>query len=936
MDDEGKSASVAVADDDATRLVLTAPAGDLPEASGSKTLTLTLGRALVEGESLAVPLAFAGTATLGADYTLAAPETAPAGVTYANLAGTDPKHPPTVTFAGAAGRKSATVATLVLATVADSVAEGAQETVTVKPGTPVATGLDGGAAASGAAGFAILEPPPEIAIAAKTETVVEGADASFTLTASRAPGADLTVRLTVSEADGSDFVAAEHEGTATATMPKGETEATFTVPTVNDTADEPDGSVTATLAGDGEKGLRYTVAAAPQDAASVTVADDDAVATAPTFSVGDETANEDVGMMYFTVRLDRAVQRTVKVTVTAREASPVSARHGEDWHWWWPEGIALTFHPGQTEKKMPVYVYNDNHDEGLETFEVALSNPTGGVAIGDGVAVGTIVNDDPMPAAWLARFGRTAAEQALDGIAGRIAAPRSAGVQGSIAGQALNLDPGSTGSKSGTGGGSDGLGGSTPGIASGNDLLAQSDVARAFGASTGHFGTGGTGHDAHGFGFGQDRFGGGGVQAWSMTMREALLGSSFTATGRKDGTGGSLAFWGRAAQSGFDGREGTFSLDGEATTAMLGADYARGNWLLGMALMQSTGEGGYRDTDPGENVCADLDDMADLDPPPDLCNGALRNGDGEVEASLTAAVPYAALQASERLRLWGALGHGAGEVTLKPDLGGRSLTSDISWTMAAAGVRSDVVTPQGSGPALAVTSDALWARTSSDRTHELAASDSDVTRLRLGLEGGYRIATEGGGHVTPKLEIGARHDGGDAETGFGVELGAGLAWVAPALGLSLDLSGRTLIAHGNDDLEDRGFAASLAYDPDPATKRGPSLTLTQDWGGQARGGLDALFRADPLEDRTGSGETAARWTAEAAYGFPAFSGRFTGSPHVGLGLATAARDYSVGWRLTPAANANAPAVSFGVRAIRSESDGTEPEHRVGFEAIARW
>ena len=937
VDDQGKSASVAVADDDATTLVLTAPAGDLPEASGSKTLTLTLGRALVEGESLAVPLAFAGTATLGTDYTLAAPQTAQAGVTYANLAGTDPKRPPTVTFTGAAGTESATAATLVLATVADSVAEGERETVTVKPGTPVATGLGGGAAASGAAGFAILEPPPEIAIAAKTGTVMEGADAGFTLTASRAPGADLTVRLTVSEADGSDFVAAEREGTATATVPKGETEATFTVPTVNDTADEPDGAVTAALAGDGDKGLLYTVAAAPQDAASVKVTDDDAAATAPTFSVGDETANEDVGMMYFTVRLDRAVKQAVKVTVTAREASPVSARHGEDWQWWWPDGIALTFWPGQTEKKMPVYVYNDNHDEDPETFEVALSNPTGGTAIGDGVAVGTIVNDDPMPAAWLARFGRTAAEQALDGIAGRIAAPRTAGVRGTIAGQALNLDPGSTGSKSG--GGSDGSGAANDNAAlgshAGNDLLAQSDVARAFGASSGHFGSGGTGHDAHGFGFGQDRFGG--AQSRSMTGREALLGSSFTATGEKDGTGGSLAFWGRAAQSSFDGREGTFSLDGEATAAMLGADYARGNWLVGMALMRSSGEGGYRDTDPGGNVCADFD-MDGVDPPPDLCNGAVQDGDGEVEATLTAAVPYAAIQASERLKLWGALGHGAGEVTLKPDLGGRSLTADISWTMAAAGVRGDLLPPpaKGSGPALAVTSDALWARTSSDKTHELAASDSDVTRLRLGLEGGYRIATEGGGHVTPKLEIGARHDGGDAETGFGLELGGGLAWVDPALGLSLDLSGRTLIAHGSDDLEDRGFAASLAFDPDPATARGPSLTLAQDWGGQAKGGLDALFTPETLDRRGGGGEATARWRAEAAYGIPAFSGRFTGSPHVGLGLATGARDYSVGWRLTPAANANAPDLSFGVRATRRESDWTEPEHTVGFEAVARW
>ena len=921
VDDQGKSASVAVADDDATGVVLTAPAGDLPEASGSKTLTLTLGRALVEGESLAVPLAFAGTATLGTDYTLAAPQTAAAGVTYANLAGTDPKRPPTVTFAGAAGRKSATVATLVLATVADSADEGERETVTVKPGTPVAAGLGGGAAASGAVGFAILEPPPEIAIAAKTGTVMEGADAAFTLTASRAPGADLTVRLTVSEADGSDFVAAEREGTATATIAKGETETAFTVPTVNDTADEPDGAVTAALAGDGETGLRYTVAAAPQDAASVKVTDDDAAATAPTFSVGDETANEDVGLMYFTVRLDRAVKQAVKVTFTARESSPVSARYGEDYHWWWPDGIALTFHPGQTEKKMWVYVYNDNHDEDPETFEVALSNPTGGTAIGDGVAVGTIVNDDPMPAAWLARFGRTAAEQALDGIAGRIAASRTAGVQGSIAGQALNFGSGAPDVSGGAANDNAVPGG--VGL-TGNMSLAQSDVARTFDASAGGAGSG----LDRGIGLGESR---------TVTAQELLLGSSFTATGEEDGTGGSIAFWGRAAQSSFDGREGTFSLDGESTAAMLGADYARGNWLAGMALMRSSGEGGYRDTDPGENVC-DLDDMAELDPETrkDLCDRAIRDGDGDVEASLTAAIPYAAIQASEHLKLWGALGYGTGEVTLKPSLGG-SLKADISWTMAAAGVRNDLVSlsQKGSGLALALTSDALWARTSSEKTHELAASDSDVTRLRLGLEGSWRIASEGDGHLTPKLEIGARHDGGDAETGFGVELGGGLAWVDPALGLSLDLSGRTLVAHGSDDLEDRGFAASMVFDPDPATQRGASLTLTQDWGGPAQGGLDALFAPDPLDKRSGS-EATARWAAEAAWGFSAFGGAFTGSPHVGLGLATGARDYTLGWRLAPAANANAPDVSFGVRATRRESDSAQPEHTAGFEATLRW
>ncbi|MDE0253312.1 MAG: hypothetical protein OYG32_00825 [Rhodospirillaceae bacterium] len=416
-----------------------------------------------------------------------------------------------------------------------------------------------------------------------------------------------------------------------------------------------------------------------------------------------------------------------------------------------------------------------------------------------------------------------------------------------------------------------------------------------------------------------------------MTARDALLGSSFSLTGEKDGSGGSMAFWGRAAQARFDGREGTFSLDGTVTTGMLGADYARGRWLIGLALAQSDGEGGYRDTDIAARA-------ASQDCPPEaaeLCRGAVREGDGTVEASLTAAIPYAAFQASERLKLWGAAGHGTGEVTLKTELGG-DYSADTSWSMAAAGMRGDLLAPpaEGSGPALAATSDALWARTSSEKTARLAASDSDVTRLRVGLEGSYHVALEDGGSLVPKLEVGARHDGGDAETGFGVELGGGIAWTDPGMGLSLDLSGRTLLAHGNDDLKDRGFSAALAYDPAPATKRGASLSLRQDFGGRAQGGLDALFAPDPLDDRTGS-EAASRWALEAAYGLPAFGGRWTGSPHAGFGLSTGTRDYSLGWRLAPEA-ANAPDLSFGVRATRRESDYAEPEHTFGVELTARW
>ena len=105
--------------------------------------------------------------------------------------------------------------------------------------------------------------------------------------------------------------------------------------------------------------------------------------------------------------------------------------------------------------------------------------------------------------------------------------------------------------------------------------------------------TGDFGHDTGGFGNGFNETE---PQSQTLTMRDALLGSRFTLTGAADASGGSLAFWGRASHGSFDGREGTFSLDGEATTALLGADYARDRWLVGLALAQSEGEGDYRDT----------------------------------------------------------------------------------------------------------------------------------------------------------------------------------------------------------------------------------------------------------------------------------------------------------------------------------------------------
>ena len=94
------------------------------------------------------------------------------------------------------------------------------------------------------------------------------------------------VTLTVSEEAGSDFVAAGDEGWKTVTIAAGSAKGTLTVATVDDSADEPDGSVTAALAA----GTGYTVAAAPSTATTVAVSGND-IPAGLTISIHDAEGN---------------------------------------------------------------------------------------------------------------------------------------------------------------------------------------------------------------------------------------------------------------------------------------------------------------------------------------------------------------------------------------------------------------------------------------------------------------------------------------------------------------------------------------------------------------------------------------------------------------------------------------------------------------------
>ena len=772
------------------------------------------------------------------------------------------------------------------------------------------------------------EGTPTVTLVLTPTTINEnGATNTSTVTATLSGESSAAVTVEVSVPNTAPVTLSSNTTLTIAAGAKAST-GTVTITAVDNNVDAPNKTVTISATASGGE------VANPVNQ-TLTINDDDVAPTGITLSVSPTTVGEEDGETEITVTA------TVKGSTRYADAKTVTvsvgggtAISGTDYHAVSNFDIIIAAAGASKTGTFNLTPINDALQEEDETIEVSGSSG----ALDITKATITITNSGSLPAAWLGRFGRAVAEQTLDGIAGRIAASRNPGVQGSIAGHGLNFNSPSSGSETlprfdprgGTGISSTTNNTTTLSNLVNNDTLERSELTLMSGyGGTDVFDSDGTTSQSH-----------------TMTARELLLGSSFTATGEKDVSGGSLASWGRTAQSSFDGREGTLSLDGETTTTMLGVDYARDHWLVGMALMRSNGKGGYRDSETKLRAASPACSITENGTEQDTCNSAVRNGegDGEIEATLTAVVPYAAIQTSEQLKLWGTLGHGTGEVTLMSVVGD-PLKANISWTMAAVGLRSDIIVPQknstelgplsGSGLALAFTADALWARTDSDRTDDLLASNSDVTRLRFGLEGSYPIALQKGGSITPRLEMSVRHDGGTAETGLGLELIGGLTWLDPTLGLSIDLSGRTLLIHSSDDLKNQSVAVEFAWDSDPATRRGPALTFSQQWGTKALGGLDTPFGPDSIEDLGDSGNTAG-WQAEASWGFPIFGGSFTGSPHVGVGLASDTRDYSLGWRLMPAVKANAPDLSFAVKATRQESDTAPPKHSIGFELIFRW
>ena len=468
-------------------------------------------------------------------------------------------------------------------------------------------------------------------------------------------------------------------------------------------------------------------------------------------------------------------------------------------------------------------------------------------------------------AAWLGRFGRTVAEHVLSGVSARITALRSSGMKATLGG--LDLFP----------------------VKSPDELFRGRDDTDEL--------TGRPGEEE------EDSF-----RFLTLAGHDIRTRSSFV-LGRSAG-GGFGAVWGSGTFGGFNGRESGVSFDGEVRTGMLGADYAVGSLVAGVALSRSVGEGSYR-------------------------NG---RGSGKVKSSVTGVYPYAGNDLSEKFSVWAVAGYGRGEmgVTL-PGEGERS-SADIDIKMAAAGARGDLVSGANeAGIGVSVEMDTLFVRTTSDGGRGIEAADADVSRVRLSVQGSVGHAFGGGGMIRPLVEAGIRRDGGDAEAGFGADLGAGLQFSDATGELSAQIRGRTLMVHEAGGFRDWGVSGSIRYDPYPDSPRGLMISLSHSAGGASDGGADALLGRGTLAG-LGEGEAVewnSRLVGEAGYGFGVLGGVFTGTPYAGFGASEGLRDYYLGLRLARM-NRNAFDLEFGVEATREESAGAyDPIHGMTFRLALR-
>ena len=366
---------------------------------------------------------------------------------------------------------------------------------------------------------------------------------------------------------------------------------------------------------------------------------------------------------------------------------------------------------------------------------------------------------------------------------------------------------------------------------------------------------------------------------------------------------GSPAFWGRGDYGQLSSDDGSLDWDGNLTRAQIGLDARPGaEMLTGLALSWAQGAFDYTAPLHGEERV-----------------------DGTYETRMLSLHPYVGFSPG-RLGVWLTAGLGRGNLDIDDEQGtiGQQ-SSDTSLRTASVGASGDLL---ASGPTqvrvkaaatvaqVEVEGGALDVGEGGNRIDEQTVS---ANRLRLALKGSHAYEVGTDGQMTPQLEVALRQDGGDGQTGAGVEVGGGLRYEGG--GFTLEAMARSLVSDGDDEVEYKEWGMHLLLQRSAGTGgRGLSLRVMPTYGTQANSLTLWERSVTEIADR-GAVNAQGQLRAEVGYGLAALGGRGLYTVYSGMTQASERLQLRLGTRFEVDSS-----LSVSLESTRSQRMASAADH----------
>ena len=376
---------------------------------------------------------------------------------------------------------------------------------------------------------------------------------------------------------------------------------------------------------------------------------------------------------------------------------------------------------------------------------------------------------------------------------------------------------------------------------------------------------------------------------------EDLLGrSSFTlplGAGAEGVSTSSVTIWGGGDYRDLSGEGEGVDWEGDLLSIHLGADtQLRNNVTVGLAVSRSRSDVDFKRTAP---------------------DGTPQEGTHDL--TVTNVSPYVGWS-TERLDLWGSVSLGSGEVEIN-GVSSQQESSDIEMRTIAAGVSGKVRETEG-GSIVRIKGDVLQSEIEVDANGAgIPADKLDVNRLRVAVEASRPRTLESGARLEPSLEAGIRHDGGDGNTGSGLELNAGVSHSSPTNRVTLEGGVYTLL--GRDNYEEWGVHGQVRLAVGKAG-RGLSLRLSPGYG-NSQSGLQNIWQQDVIELDESPADASMRVDTRIGYGLSSLAGQGLLTPYSEVTFNNT-NTYRLGvqWDAGPALDLN----------LAGERSGTSGVHKI--------